>query len=200
MRSRRRRRSATRRQTIFRWAGALPRRTSLLLNGVPNMQDSSRLAGFSPELDSVDAVHVDEFAANAALGDTSGGTVNITTKSGTNDFHGSVVGVLRGVSSADCQALEHTGQHGGSIDPFQPVWRDDRRTRFGYRVCSMGATSCSSSTRSRATTGLRRRRRLRVCRRLRNARGDFSQLLGISNASNQLYNPYSGVLIAVRPR
>jgi hypothetical protein len=32
---------------------------------------------------------VDEFAANAALGDTCGGTVNITTKSGANQYHGS---------------------------------------------------------------------------------------------------------------
>jgi hypothetical protein len=35
-------------------------------------------------------VHVDEFAANAALGDTCGGTVNITTKSGANQYHGSL--------------------------------------------------------------------------------------------------------------
>src|SRR6202020_1943563 len=67
----------------FSLGGGNSASNELLLNGVPNMQDSSRTAGFSPELDSVDAVHIDEFTANAALGDTSGGTVNITTKSGT---------------------------------------------------------------------------------------------------------------------
>src|SRR5580698_8351294 len=74
----------------FSLGGGNSASNELLLNGVPNMQDSSRLAGFSPELDSVDSVHVDEFSANAAMGDTSGGTVNITTKSGTNQFHGSL--------------------------------------------------------------------------------------------------------------
>ena len=72
----------------FSLGGGASSSNELVLNGVPNMQDSSRLAGFSPELDAVDAVHVDLFSANVAMGDSSGGTVNITTKSGTNQFHG----------------------------------------------------------------------------------------------------------------
>ncbi|MDE3063360.1 MAG: TonB-dependent receptor [Acidobacteriota bacterium] len=72
----------------FSLGGGASSSNELLLNGVPNMEDSGRTSGFSPELDAVNAVHVDEFAANAALGDTSGGTVNITTKSGTNSLHG----------------------------------------------------------------------------------------------------------------
>src|ERR1700744_5989995 len=74
----------------FSLGGGASASNELLLNGVPNMQDSSRTAGFSPLLDAVDAVHVDEFSANASLGDTSGGTVNITTKGGTNQFHGTL--------------------------------------------------------------------------------------------------------------
>ena len=74
----------------FSLGGGASASNELLLNGVPNMQDSSRLAGFSPELDSVDSVHVDEFRPMRALGDTSGGTVNITTKSGTNQYHGTL--------------------------------------------------------------------------------------------------------------
>ncbi len=72
----------------FSVGGGASSSNELLLNGTPNMQDSSRLAGFSPELDAVDAVHVDLFSANAAMGDSSGGVVNITTKSGTNQYHG----------------------------------------------------------------------------------------------------------------
>ncbi|MGA8041569.1 MAG: carboxypeptidase-like regulatory domain-containing protein, partial [Terracidiphilus sp.] len=72
----------------FSLGGGASSSNELLLNGVPNMEDSGRTSGFSPELDAVNAVHVDEFAANAALGDTSGGTVNITTKSGSNNLHG----------------------------------------------------------------------------------------------------------------
>jgi hypothetical protein len=74
----------------FSLGGGLSSSNELLLNGVPNMEDSSRTAGFSPFLDAVDTIRVDEFNANASTGDTSGGTVDITTKSGTNQFHGSV--------------------------------------------------------------------------------------------------------------
>jgi hypothetical protein len=74
----------------FSLGGGNSSSNELLLNGVPNMQDSSRLAGYSPQLDSVDAVRVDEFSSDASTGDTSGGTVNITTKGGTNQFHGSI--------------------------------------------------------------------------------------------------------------
>jgi hypothetical protein len=75
----------------------------LLLNGIPNMQDSGRTAGFSPQLDSVNEVRLDVFGANAMYGDTSGGTVNITTKSGTNQFHGSARWSYQG---AGCSGLD----------------------------------------------------------------------------------------------
>ena len=78
-------------QTVddFSLGGGNSSSNELLLNGVPNMQDSQRYAAFSPQLDSVNEVRVDVFGANVTYGDTSGGTVNITTKSGTNQFHGS---------------------------------------------------------------------------------------------------------------
>ena len=76
------------------------------------MQDSSRTAGFSPQLDSVNEVRVDVFGANASYGDTSGGTVNITTKGGANKFHGSEAGLpgcrmLGPVRSLTSRAANH---------------------------------------------------------------------------------------------
>lgn len=78
-------------QTVddFSLGGSNSSSNELLLNGVPNMQDSDRYAAFSPQLDSVDEIRVDVFGANVQYGDTSGGTVNLTTKGGTNSFHGS---------------------------------------------------------------------------------------------------------------
>jgi len=73
----------------FSLGGGNSSSNELLLNGVPNMQDGGRTAGYSPQLDSVNEVRVDIFGANVTYGDTSGGTVNMTTKSGTNKFHGS---------------------------------------------------------------------------------------------------------------
>jgi hypothetical protein len=86
----------------FSLGGGNSSSNELLLNGVTNMQDSSRTAGFSPALDSVDAVRVDLFGANVQYGDTSGGTVNITTKGGTNQYHGSLREVYE---AAGCSAL-----------------------------------------------------------------------------------------------
>ncbi|HKS72715.1 MAG TPA: TonB-dependent receptor, partial [Terriglobales bacterium] len=86
----------------FSLGGGNSSSNELLLNGVPNMQDGDRYGGFSPQLDSVNEVRVDEFGANAMYGDTSGGTVNMTTKSGTNAFHGSASWFYQ---SAGCSGL-----------------------------------------------------------------------------------------------
>ena len=87
----------------FSLGGGNSSSNELLLNGVPNMQNGDRYAGFSPQLDSVNEVRVDEFGANAMYGDTSGGTVNMTTKSGTNRFHGSASWFYQ---SAGCSGLD----------------------------------------------------------------------------------------------
>ena len=95
-------------QTVddFSLGGGNSSSNELLMNGVPNMQDSGRTAGFSPQLDSVNEIRVDVFGANAMFGDTSGGTVNMTTKSGTNRFHGSA---RWNYQSAGCSGL--TGKY-----------------------------------------------------------------------------------------
>ncbi len=97
----------------FSLGGGASASNELLLNGVPNMEDSGRTSGFSPELDAVNAVHVDEFAANAALGDTSGGTVNITTKSGTNNLHGTASEYYAG--SRPFTAEPYFTKHGSTV-------------------------------------------------------------------------------------
>jgi hypothetical protein len=176
----------------FSLGGGASASNEILLNGVPNMQDSSRTAGFSPELDSVDAVHVDEFAANAAMGDTSGGTVNITTKSGTNQFHGSLSEYYAGSRPLTAEPYfttagasvpsTHFNQFGGTIGgPVRAPHLFDGRDRLfffyafeGYNGSAPATTITSVPTAAERT-------------------GDFSALLGVT-ASDQLYNPYSGVL------
>jgi hypothetical protein len=74
----------------FSIGGGNSQSNEYLLNGVPNTQDSSRLPGFSPLQDSVQEIRVDVFESDASYGDTSGGTVNLTTKAGTNIFHGAI--------------------------------------------------------------------------------------------------------------
>lgn len=91
----------------FSLGGGNSSSNELLLNGVSNMQDGSRTAGYSPQLDSVDEIRVDVFGANVEYGDTSGGTVNMTTKSGTNQFHGSG---RWSYQDAGCSGLDGTFQ------------------------------------------------------------------------------------------
>lgn len=175
----------------FSLGGGASSSNELTLNGVPNMEDSSRTAGFSPYLDAVDAVHVDEFSANAAMGDSSGGVVNITTKSGTNQFHGSLSEYYAGsrpltakpyFTPAGTKAPStHFNQFGGTIGG--PVWIphvwDGRNRMFfmyafeGYKGNAPATTITSVPTQAERN-------------------GDFSALLGVT-ASDQLYNPNSGV-------
>ncbi len=100
-----------------------------LLNGVPNMQNSSRLPGYSPLQDSVQEVRVDLFESDASYGDTSGGTVNLVTKAGTNQFHGSldefnqfsaINAPVRWFSNGSKQLATRQNQYGGVVSG--PVW------------------------------------------------------------------------------
>lgn len=74
----------------FSVGGGASQSNEYLLDGIPNMQNSSRLPGFSPLQDSVAEIRVDVFQSDASYGDTSNGTIDLITKSGTNQFHGAL--------------------------------------------------------------------------------------------------------------
>jgi hypothetical protein len=176
----------------FSLGGGNSASNEILLNGVPNMQDSSRTAGFSPELDSVDAVRVDEFSSDASTGDTSGGTVNITTKGGGNQFHGSISEYYSGSRPLSAKpyftpagtsvSSNHFNQFGGTIGGpvvIPHLFNGHDKLFFFYSfegyIGSLPATVIQS-----VPTQAERN-------------GDFSALLAIGS-SYQLYNPNSGVL------
>lgn len=181
----------------FSLGGGASSSNELTLNGVPNMEDSSRTAGYSPYLDAVDAVHVDEFSANAAMGDSSGGVVNITTKSGTNQFHGSVSEYYAGsrpltakpyfTPAGTATSSTHFNQFGGSVGGpvwIPHVWNGRNRMFFMYAFEGYIGNAPATTITSVPTQAERN--------------GDFSALL--TNTSNgQLYNPYSGVLTTGGP-
>src|SRR5581483_7081233 len=60
-----------------------------LLDGAPNAGFGNQLA-YSPPQDAVIEVRVDAFESDASFGHTGGGVLNQITKSGTNQFHGSL--------------------------------------------------------------------------------------------------------------
>jgi hypothetical protein len=175
----------------FSLGGANSNSNEYLLNGVPNMVDGSRTVAFSPLLDSVNEVRVDEFQTDAAYGDTLGGTVNITTKSGTNQFHGSALEFNETSALAanqfflnaagQQQAVTRQNDYGGTIGGPVLAPRFNGRNKlfffFGYEGFK---DSTPASSTSAVPTAAERS-------------GDFSALLALGS-SYQLYDPNTAVL------
>ncbi len=177
----------------FSIAGGNSQSNEILLNGVPNMEDGGRISGFSPELDAVDSVSIDEFSANVSLGDTAGGIFNINTKGGTNVFHGTASEYYSGsrpltaepfFQKAGTQATSvHFNQFGGTIGGpvrIPHLFNGTDKLFFFYAFEGYIGNSPNPVIESVPTQAERA--------------GDFSALLAIS-PSNQLYNPYSGTLV-----
>ncbi len=193
----------------FSLGGGNSSSNELLLNGVPNMQDADRYAAFSPELDAVNEVRVDVFGANAMYGDTSGGTVNITTKSGTNAFHGSASLFYQdsGCSGLDgskfvsrsangCSwmtALPYTTKVGGAVPSAEhenqvgatfggPIWLPhvfNGHNKLFFFYAYEAYVGAQPPTQTIGTVPTAAERQ-----------GDFSSLLGLGG-SYQLYDPYT---------
>jgi hypothetical protein len=78
--------------STFAMGGAATGANAALLDGVPNvgtLGTSGTRISFSPPVDSVVDVKVEAFNVDASYGGFGGGTVEITTKGGTNQLHGS---------------------------------------------------------------------------------------------------------------
>jgi hypothetical protein len=63
---------------------------AIMLDGAPNTTGDVSRAVISPPVDAVQEFKVQATSYDAQFGRTSGGVVNVLTKSGTNDIHGSV--------------------------------------------------------------------------------------------------------------
>jgi hypothetical protein len=172
------------------------------------MEDSGRTAGFSPALDAVNEIRVDVFGANVTYGDTSGGTVNMTTKSGTNQFHGSASefyqgggcsgldGAYVGRAANHCDwmaALPYLQKAGSSLPPAThfnqfggtiggPVWIPhvfDGHNKLFFFYAYEGYVGQQPPAQTVGSVPTAAERT-----------GDFSALLALGY---QLYNPYSAV-------
>ncbi len=164
--------------------------TEVLLNGIPDMESSSRQVSYIPQLDAVNQIHVDQFSANAAQGDTIGGTLNITTKSGTNQFHGTLSEYYNGGRPFSARPYistptsyvpsTHYNQPGATVGG--PVWIphffNGHNKLFFFYAWEGFFTKSGAPTISSVPTADERN-------------GDFHALLA-DGSSGQLYDPYSG--------
>jgi len=113
----------------FSMGGGQSQSNELLLDGAPDMTRNRRVA-YNPPVDSVAEVKVEAFQPDAAYGNTSGGTVNVVMKGGTNDFHGSLyefnqVSRLKATpfftnAANQRKPVTRFNQYGGSIGG--PIW------------------------------------------------------------------------------
>jgi outer membrane receptor protein involved in Fe transport len=75
--------------------GAREQENNFLLDGMDNNQPDNNDVGFVPAPDAVEEFNLITGSAPADFGNYLGGVVNVTIKSGTNDFHGSLYEYLR---------------------------------------------------------------------------------------------------------
>ncbi|HEU0141144.1 MAG TPA: TonB-dependent receptor [Bryobacteraceae bacterium] len=75
-------------------SGAPRRSNDLLLDGIPNA-DSTNTVAFVPTVEAVEEMKAQTNTYDAEFGRAAGGTINITVRSGTNQFHGSMLEFLR---------------------------------------------------------------------------------------------------------
>jgi outer membrane receptor protein involved in Fe transport len=75
--------------------GAREQENNFILDGMDNNQPDNNDVGFVPAPDAVQEFNLITGSAPADFGNYLGGVVNVTLKSGTNDFHGSLYEYLR---------------------------------------------------------------------------------------------------------
>ena len=107
--------------------GGRPRTNEYLFDGISVLQPEPGQVAFFPVIESVQEFKVEVNSPPAEFGRFNGGVVNLTTKSGTNDFHGSAFEFVRN------EALNARNIFAPAIaaNPNKPVFR---RNQFGFVI------------------------------------------------------------------
>ena len=110
----------------FNTAGNREDTVNFMINGV-NLNDMvQNQITFQPSINTVSEFKVDNSTFSAEYGRNSGAIVNIATRSGTNDMHGEVFGVLPQRLARLAQLLQPAAGAAVAVQP-QPVRREPRR-------------------------------------------------------------------------
>ena len=121
-------------------ADGAPGRNEFTLDGVPNMASGGGLGrvAFVPPADAVQEFKVETASFDAQSSHTAGATVNVTLKSGTNDFHGTVYEFVRNdVLSGNDFFLNRTNL---AANPSRDRDRDGKADRDPLRYNRYGFT------------------------------------------------------------
>lgn len=165
--------------------GSRPNQNVFLLDGGANTQPALNGPGFYPSIDMVDQYKVQTNNYSAEFSNTSGGIINVITKSGTNQFHGSLYDFYRstGLNAnnffANLAGLSRApfryNQFGGTIGG--PIYRD--KTFFFFSYEGLRWTQAVTTTATLPTVAERG--------------GDFS------GVATPIYDPFSTVPDPLHP-
>ena len=164
---------------------------------VPENNVSINQTGYTPIVDSIAEFNVISNALAAEYGRTGGGVINVATRSGTNEFHGSLFEFLRnskldanswannrnGVPRAAFQRNQFGGTLGGPIS-FPKLYDGQNRTFFFFAEQSTRTRSASTAHGSVPIEAWRQ--------------GDFSDLRNGSGQPITIYDPRRFLRICLR--
>ncbi len=105
--------------------GSRPRTNEYMYDGISVLQPEPGQVAFVPIIDAIQEFNLQTNGASAEFGRFNGGVINLTTKSGTNQFHGSVFEFLRNEA---LNARNLFAPAAASI-PKKPEFR---RNQFGF--------------------------------------------------------------------
>lgn len=139
---------------------------------------------YAPSVDAVQEVQLVRNSYDAQFGKSGGGVVSVVTKSGSNEFHGTLFEFLRNSAlDANSWANNRAGrpktvfqrnQFGGNFSG--PIWRDKRLFFFGnYEGLRLGRPSTSTTS---VPTLLQRQ-------------GDFSETRNADGSLSLIFDPFS---------
>ncbi len=104
--------------------GGRPRTNEYLFDGISVLQPEPGQVAFSPVIDAIQEFKVEVNNPPAEFGRFNGGVINLTTKSGTNDFHGSIFEFFRN----EVLNARNLFAPATVANPKKPVYR---RNQFG---------------------------------------------------------------------
>src|SRR6266849_1812991 len=107
--------------------GGRPRTNEYLFDGISVLQPEPGQVAFFPVVEAIEEFKVEVNSPSAEFGRANGGVVNLTTKSGTNDFHGSAFEFLRN----ERLNARNLFAPATAANPNKPVFR---RNQFGFVV------------------------------------------------------------------
>lgn len=174
----------------FSMGGGQAQSNELLLDGSPDMTRNRRVA-YNPPVDAVQEIKVEAFQPDAAYGNTSGGTVNVVMKGGTNELHGSLYEFHQNQrlkatpfftnAAGQTKPVTRFNQFGLTVGGpvFIPKFFDGRNKLFFFFGSEGIRQSEPEPTFSTVATAAQRA-------------GDMSQLLSVGS-NYQLYDPLTGV-------